>query len=151
MTQRVQVLLEDDLTGGPAENTVRFGIDDATYEIDLNGPNTSKLRETSNRSWNTHANPTAPNAVPVAPQDESAAPTSAPGRSRLAFMSTSESASQPTSSPNTKPPTRHGHPAAQSVRDLQQAERLRSPGLARLVARVVRVTWLRGRYGAGCR
>jgi hypothetical protein len=46
MTQRVQVLLEDDLTGGPAENTVRFGIDDATYEIDLNGPNTSKLRET---------------------------------------------------------------------------------------------------------
>jgi hypothetical protein len=46
MTQRVQVLLEDDLNGGPAENTVRFGIDDATYEIDLNGPNTSKLRET---------------------------------------------------------------------------------------------------------
>jgi hypothetical protein len=45
MAQKVHVMLEDDLTGGPAENTVRFGIDGAAYEIDLNGPNASQLRE----------------------------------------------------------------------------------------------------------
>lgn len=45
MAQKVQVMLEDDLSGGPAENTVRFGIDGAAYEIDLNGTNTSKLRD----------------------------------------------------------------------------------------------------------
>jgi hypothetical protein len=36
MAQKVQVLLEDDLSGGPAEVTVRFGLDGAAYEIDLN-------------------------------------------------------------------------------------------------------------------
>lgn len=45
MAQKVQVLLEDDLSGGPAEATVRFGLDGATYEIDLNEENASKLRE----------------------------------------------------------------------------------------------------------
>jgi Lsr2 len=45
MAQKVQVLLEDDLSGGPADDTVRFGLDGAVYEIDLNSENASKLRE----------------------------------------------------------------------------------------------------------
>lgn len=54
MAQKVQVLLEDDLSGGPAEATVRFGLDGAAYEIDLNSDNASKLRE-SLQPFVTHA------------------------------------------------------------------------------------------------
>jgi Lsr2 len=35
MAQKVTVALEDDLDGGPADETVRFGFDGADYEIDL--------------------------------------------------------------------------------------------------------------------
>jgi len=44
MAQKVQVLLIDDLDGGEAEETVSFGIDGSTYEIDLSGANAAKLR-----------------------------------------------------------------------------------------------------------
>jgi hypothetical protein len=44
MTQKVQVLLEDDLTGGTAQETIRFGLDGEAYEIDLNKRNATKLR-----------------------------------------------------------------------------------------------------------
>ncbi len=33
------VALEDDLTGGPADETVRFAVDDTGYEIDLSAKN----------------------------------------------------------------------------------------------------------------
>ena len=39
MAQKVTVILEDDLTGGPAKQTVRFGFDGSDYEIDLNAKN----------------------------------------------------------------------------------------------------------------
>src|SRR4029077_815563 len=39
MAQKVTVTLEDDLTGGPAEPTVRFAFDGTDYEIDLNAKN----------------------------------------------------------------------------------------------------------------
>ena len=39
MAQKVTVSLEDDLTGGPAEQTVRFAFDGTGYEIDLNAKN----------------------------------------------------------------------------------------------------------------
>jgi nucleoid-associated protein Lsr2 len=39
MAQKVTVVLEDDLTGGPAEKTVRFASDGADYEIDLSAKN----------------------------------------------------------------------------------------------------------------
>jgi 4-oxalocrotonate tautomerase len=39
MAQKVTVSLEDDLTGGPAEETVRFSFDGTDYEIDLNAKN----------------------------------------------------------------------------------------------------------------
>ena len=39
MAQKIAVTLEDDLTGGPAEQTVRFAFDGTDYEIDLNAKN----------------------------------------------------------------------------------------------------------------
>ncbi len=39
MAQKVSVVLEDDLTGGPAKQTVRFAFDGTGYEIDLNAKN----------------------------------------------------------------------------------------------------------------
>src|SRR5580692_1879884 len=39
MAQKVTIALEDDLTGGPAEQTIRFAFDGTDYEIDLNAKN----------------------------------------------------------------------------------------------------------------
>jgi hypothetical protein len=39
MAEKVTVILEDDLTGGPAKHTVRFAFDGTAYEIDLNAKN----------------------------------------------------------------------------------------------------------------
>jgi hypothetical protein len=36
MATKISVALEDDLDGGPANETVRFGLSRAQYEIDLN-------------------------------------------------------------------------------------------------------------------
>ena len=44
MAQKVTVELEDDLDGGPAEETVRFGVDGSEYEIDLSKKNAAALR-----------------------------------------------------------------------------------------------------------
>ena len=44
MAQKVTVELEDDLDGGPAEETVRFGVDGSVYEIDLSAKNAAALR-----------------------------------------------------------------------------------------------------------
>jgi Lsr2 len=44
MAQRVTVALEDDLDGGPADETMRFGIGTTEYEIDLSDKNATKLR-----------------------------------------------------------------------------------------------------------
>jgi hypothetical protein len=46
MAQKVQVLLVDDLDGSKATETVAFGLDGASYEIDLSTRNASKLRQT---------------------------------------------------------------------------------------------------------
>ena len=42
--QRVTVELEDDLDGGPAEETLRFGLGGSEYEIDLSKKNASAFR-----------------------------------------------------------------------------------------------------------
>ena len=44
MATKITVALEDDLDGGPAEETVRFGLDGTGYEIDLNKKNAAALR-----------------------------------------------------------------------------------------------------------
>jgi len=45
MAQKVQILLVDDLDGGEAEETVRFGLDGVDYEIDLSAKNAGALRD----------------------------------------------------------------------------------------------------------
>lgn len=45
MVHRIQTLLIDDLDGTPAEGTVRFGLDGADFEIDLNAGHDQALRE----------------------------------------------------------------------------------------------------------
>jgi len=44
MAQRVTVELEDDLDGGPADQTLRFGLDGSDYEIDLSKHNAIAFR-----------------------------------------------------------------------------------------------------------
>jgi hypothetical protein len=45
MAQKVQTLLIDDIDGGEAEGTVRFGLDGAEYEIDLSAGHAEALRK----------------------------------------------------------------------------------------------------------
>lgn len=45
MAQKTIVSLIDDLDGESADETVRFGLDGAPYEIDLSEKNATKLRE----------------------------------------------------------------------------------------------------------
>ncbi len=44
MAQKVQVVLIDDIDGGPADETVRFALDGTSYEIDLSAANAVRLR-----------------------------------------------------------------------------------------------------------
>jgi nucleoid-associated protein Lsr2 len=44
MAQKITVVLEDDLDGGPADQTVRFGLGGAEYEIDLSNRNATAFR-----------------------------------------------------------------------------------------------------------
>ncbi|HEY7987677.1 MAG TPA: Lsr2 family protein [Lapillicoccus sp.] len=54
MAQRVQIVLEDDLDGGVAAETVTFGLDGVNYEIDLSDKNAGKLRDEL-ATWIGHA------------------------------------------------------------------------------------------------
>ena len=44
MASRTIVLLEDDVDGSKADQTIEFGIDGTTYAIDLSNSNATKLR-----------------------------------------------------------------------------------------------------------
>jgi len=44
MAQKVTFALEDDLDGGPADETVRFAVDGTDYEIDLRTSNAAAFR-----------------------------------------------------------------------------------------------------------
>ena len=44
MAQKIQTLYIDDLDGSEADGTVRFGLDGAEYEIDLNTEHAQALR-----------------------------------------------------------------------------------------------------------
>jgi 3-methyladenine DNA glycosylase Mpg len=50
MAQKVTVALEDDLTRGPANQTVRFALDGTDYEIDLSAKNAAAFGKRSRRS-----------------------------------------------------------------------------------------------------
>jgi hypothetical protein len=45
MAQKITVELEDDLDGGPADETVSFGVGGMQYEIDLNKKNARAFRK----------------------------------------------------------------------------------------------------------
>lgn len=54
MAQRVLIILEDDVDGSTAEETIQFGLDGKSYEIDLNNSNAATLRSALER-WVGHA------------------------------------------------------------------------------------------------
>lgn len=45
MAQQIQTLFIDDIDGGPAEGTVRFGLDGTDYEIDLSAAHSEELHK----------------------------------------------------------------------------------------------------------
>lgn len=45
MAQRVNIVLVDDIDGSDATETVSFGLDGTSYEIDLNEKHAAKLRD----------------------------------------------------------------------------------------------------------
>ena len=45
MAQKVHIVLVDDLDGSDASQTVSFGLDGTSYEIDLNDKNAAALRD----------------------------------------------------------------------------------------------------------
>jgi hypothetical protein len=45
MATKITVALEDDLDGGPADETVRFAVGGTAYEIDLNKKNARAFRK----------------------------------------------------------------------------------------------------------
>lgn len=45
MAQRVSITLVDDIDGSDADQTIQFGLDGTSYEIDLSDENAAKLRE----------------------------------------------------------------------------------------------------------
>ena len=49
MAQRVEVILEDDIDGSPADQTVRFALNGTSYEIDLSSENAQALRSALGR------------------------------------------------------------------------------------------------------
>ena len=49
MAQKIQTLYIDDLDGGKAEGTVRFGLDGTDYEIDLSAPHAKALRKAAEK------------------------------------------------------------------------------------------------------
>jgi hypothetical protein len=55
MAQKVQTLLIDDLDGGQADDTVRFGLDGTDCEIDLSARHTDALRKALHRTSTPHA------------------------------------------------------------------------------------------------
>ena len=44
MAARIAIVLEDDLDGGPADQTLQFGLGGAEYEIDLSARNVTRFR-----------------------------------------------------------------------------------------------------------
>jgi hypothetical protein len=45
VAQKITVALEDDMDGGPANETMRFGLDGSEYEIDLSKKNADHFRK----------------------------------------------------------------------------------------------------------
>jgi hypothetical protein len=71
---RVDVQLEDDLTGGPADETIQFSLDGRSYEIDLNSRHAAEFRH--------RLGPFTEHARPIRPQRSRVTRRSAASRER---------------------------------------------------------------------
>jgi Lsr2 len=97
MAQRVTVALEDDLDGGPADETVRFSFSGAAYEIDLSTKNAAAFRKQL-APFIDHARRAGRGGLPASrapPRAISAAAISGPGPKTMASRSVSAGASRP--------------------------------------------------------
>jgi Lsr2 len=106
MAQKVTIALEDDLDGGPAEETARFGLGGAEYEIDLSTTNAKAFRQQL-APYLAHAarrDEGSAAARCVAQRAVSAARASGRGRKTRTSRSAPVGASPPASSSSTKPP-----------------------------------------------
>jgi hypothetical protein len=65
VAQKVNVLLVDDIDGSDAEETVRFGIDGAHYEIDLTREHAGELRSALTRYAKAARKVTGSGALPA--------------------------------------------------------------------------------------
>src|SRR6185312_1709246 len=105
MAQRVTVELEDDLDGGPAYETLRFGLGGLEYEIDLSKKNASRFpgrsRPTLNMPARLDGDSGAGRCVPD--RAVSAVAISVRGRKTMASRSASVGASRRALSSSTKP------------------------------------------------
>ena len=63
MAQKITVTLVDDLDGGPADQTVRSGLDGAEYETGLSARNATAFREQPPPSPNAPARPAGDRAA----------------------------------------------------------------------------------------
>ena len=68
MAQKVHIQLEDDIDGGPAEETITFALDGRGYEIELSASNTEKLREALGLGQGARPRGLRPRSHPAAPQ-----------------------------------------------------------------------------------
>src|SRR3954470_17908358 len=128
MATKTQVVLVDDLTGDPADTTVKFSLDKTDYEIDLSDANATVLRESLARYVNaarktssiggrriapaakpaySGLDPAAARAAPPRPRSRlpqaPIRPPCAPGRWGRASRSRRAAASKPESSSSTEP------------------------------------------------
>ena len=108
MAQKVHIVLEDDLDGSPATETVSFGLDGKTYEIDLNDKNAGKLRDALAQYVGAARGPPAAAAAarPAARPTWARAPArSATGPGPTATRSPTAAGSRPTYARRSTPPT----------------------------------------------
>ena len=124
MAQQVNVVLVDDLDGTPAEETVTFGLDGISYEIDLTAENAARLRDSLRgvgRPRPPRGRPAPqgqPRRRPSGPRSARTPRRSASGPGPTATRSPSAAASRPTSSrPSTprtaaEPPSPHARTSA---------------------------------------
>lgn len=116
VAQRVVVTLFDDIDGGEASETVAFGLDGTSYEIDLNRTNAEKLRETLEPYLVEAASAPPPAAPTSGPPSPPTPPQCAPGPARTRWTYRRADASRSGSTRRSNRPTEAG-PAPGRARD----------------------------------
>ena len=155
MATKITVALEDDLDGGPASETVRFGLGAAQYEIDLNKKNARKFRRSHPSSSTPVRLDQASDAGQHGPHPAvSAAATSGCGPKSRASRSATAGASPPALLTSTKPPPQdpYARPVITGMNPARRDGRWPRPASQRRVGRPFRLppmaAWARVRPGS---